>query len=328
MPVNSGRIQRPSLWRDGWPLLTFLLLLSAALLVLWTYWPQVMGQAMQWQRAINQQLSGLLRQVADNPTGAGWILLGVSFSYGVLHALGPGHGKVVLTAWLTTHPSRLKTSLQLTFAASLLQGGVAIALVTLMLIVLQWPSRELHLSGFWLEKVSYLMAGVVGLLLSLRAVRRLQTLWRTRALSRRIGHPHHQHDHHCGCGHQHIPTDNQLEIGGGWRTRLMVVISMGMRPCSGALVVLVFSKVIGVYSWGVLSALAMASGTAFTLSGLALLILGCRTLALRLSKNSTPVLWQQVGWATLALAGGVILMAAAYIMWFSAVPVGRGLRPF
>lgn len=60
-----------------------------------------------------------------------------SLSYGVLHALGPGHGKVVIVTYLATHPVRLKSSLKLTFAASLVQGLVAIALVTLMLGVLQ-----------------------------------------------------------------------------------------------------------------------------------------------------------------------------------------------
>lgn len=315
-----------SLWRDGWPLLIFLLLLAAALLMLWSSWPQILGQTMQWQRGIHQQLSGLLREVAEDPARAGWILLAISFSYGVLHALGPGHGKVILTAWLTTDPSRLKTSLRLALAASLLQGAVAIILVTLVLVVLQLPSRQLHQGSFWLEKASYLMAGTVGLLLCLRAVRRLRGLLSVREPS--PGMVSHHHNAHCGCGHQHIPRDNQLNTGGGWRTRLMVVASIGMRPCSGAVVVLLFSKVIGVYGWGILSAFAMACGTAFTLSGLALLVQGGRTLAVRLSQNRTPARWRQAGWATLALAGGVILIIAACIMWFSAVPVGRGLRPF
>ena len=92
--------------------------------------------------------------------------------------------------------------------------------------------------------------------------------------------------------------------------------------------VLLFSKVIGVFGWGVASALAMAAGTSITISSLALLVHAFRTLAVKLSGNRTPVLWRQVGWTTLALAGGVILVAAAVVMWMSAVPVGRGLRPF
>jgi ABC-type nickel/cobalt efflux system permease component RcnA len=70
--------------------------------------------------------------------------------------------------------------------------------------------------------------------------------------------------------------------------------------------VLLFSKVIGVFGWGMLSALAMAAGTSLTISSLALLVHSFRQLAVKLSGNKTPVLWRQVGWTTLALAGGVI----------------------
>lgn len=282
---------------------------------------------MQWNRFINQEISVLLRQVADNPTRAGVILLGVSFSYGALHALGPGHGKIVITTWLATHPSKLKTSLKLTFAASLLQGLVAIGLVTLLLGALQLPSHQLHLSSFWLEKGSYLLVGVLGLLLCLRAIRRLRGLLRRQPRFRSFT-PQHIHNEHCGCGHQHVPDPQQLTVSDDWRARLMVIVSMGIRPCSGAIMILLFSKVIGVFSWGILSALAMASGTAITLSGLALLVHGCRDFATRLSKNRPPLLWHQVGWSSLALAGGVILVVAAIVMWFSAQPVTRGLRPF
>lgn len=314
-------------WRHCWPLLIFLVLIVAGLFAFGSYWSQVLAQSTQWQRTINQELSSLLRQVADNPTRAGWILLGVSFSYGVLHALGPGHGKIVITTWLATHPSKLKTSLKLTFAASLLQGLVAIGLVTILLVILQLPSRQLHLSSFWLEKGSYLLVGVLGLLLCLRAIRRLRVLLRRKPHFRTFT-PQHIHHEHCGCGHQHVPNLQQLAAGDDWRARLIVIVSMGIRPCSGAIMVLLFSKVIGVFSWGILSALAMALGTAITLSGLALLVHGCRNLAIRLSKNSSPILWQQIGWSSFALAGGVILVVAAVVMWLSAQPAIRGFRPF
>ncbi len=125
-----------------------------------------------------------------------------------------------------------------------------------------------------------------------------------------------------------MPDPQQVASGNDWRARLVIVLSMGMRPCSGAIMVLLFSKVIGVFSWGVVSALAMAAGTSMTISSLALLVHSFRQLAVRLSKNQAPVLWRQIGWTTLAFAGGAILVVAAVVMWISAVPVGRGLRPF
>lgn len=326
MSVIASPARKSCRWLHLWPLALFLLLAACGALWLWHAWPQVMMKSIVWQREVNQQMSGLLKAVAENPTKAGGSLLAFSFLYGVLHALGPGHGKIVIATWLATHPSRLKSSIGLTLASSLLQGGVAIALVVVVLSLLRLPARQLHISSFWLEKGSYALVGVLGLLLCWRALKKLRALLHKPQF--RAFTPHHGHTANCGCGHQHLPTQAQLQNGDDWRARLMVVLSMGMRPCSGAIMVLLFSKVMGVFGWGMLSALAMAAGTSLTISSLALLVHSFRQLAVKLSGNKTPVLWRQVGWTTLALAGGMILLVAAVTMWMSAVPVGRGLRPF
>lgn len=113
-------------WLSLWPLALFLLLMLVGGLWIWQAWPQVMLKSALWQRDVNQQLSALLNAVATHPERAGGSLLLLSFMYGVLHALGPGHGKVVIATWLATHPSKLKSSIVLTLAAALLQGLVAI----------------------------------------------------------------------------------------------------------------------------------------------------------------------------------------------------------
>lgn len=326
MSVISSPVRKPRRWLHLWPLALFLLFAFGGSLWLWQAWPQVMMKSIIWQREVNHQMSGLLKAVAENPAKAGGSLLAFSFVYGVLHALGPGHGKIVITTWLATHPSKLKSSIGLTLASSLLQGGVAIALVVVVLSLLQLPARQLHMSSFWLEKGSYALVGVLGLILCWRALKKLCALLKKPTFKSFT--PHHVHDEHCGCGHQHLPTQEQLQNGDDWRARLMIILSMGMRPCSGAIMVLLFSKIIGVFGWGMLSALAMAAGTSLTISSLALLVHSFRQLAVKLSGSKTPVLWRQIGWTTLALAGGVILLVAAVTMWMSAVPVGRGLRPF
>lgn len=323
--MPTTRIRQRGL-RQWWPLILFLLLALVGGYWLWQAWPQVLRESIGWQREFNQQLSTLLKAVAENPTKAGSSLLLVSFVYGVLHALGPGHGKVVITTWLATHPSKLKSSIVLTLASSLLQGLVAVGLVFVVLSLLALPARQLHLSSFWLEKGSYALVGVLGILLSVRALKKLRGMLRKPTFTAFT--PHHVHHEHCGCGHQHLPTPEQLQQGDDWRARLVIVLSMGMRPCSGAIMVLLFSKVVGVFSWGVASAMAMAAGTSLTITSLALLVHTFRTLAVKLSGNKAPAMWKQVGWTTLALAGGVVLVVAAVVMWMSAVPEGRGIRPF
>lgn len=323
--ILQNRI-RARRWLSLWPLALFLLIAAIAGVWLWQTWPLVMIKSIVWQREVNQQLSALLKAVAANPAQAGGTLLLLSFLYGVLHALGPGHGKVVITTWLATHPSKLKSSISLTLASSLLQGLVAIGLVVVVLSILQLPARQLHLSGFWLEKGSYALVGILGILLCWRALKRLHALLRKPTFTAFT--PHHVHHESCGCGHQHLPEPDQLNRDDDWRARLMIILSMGMRPCSGAIMVLLFSKVIGVFYWGIASALAMAAGTSLTITSLALLVHSFRTLAVKLGGHTAPALWRQIGWSTLALAGGAILVVAAVVMWMSAVPVGRGLRPF
>ncbi|ANE74428.1 nickel/cobalt transporter [Dickeya solani] len=343
MPVNRSHVTLNSLrW---WPLALFLLLMVVVAWQAMVWWPSILMQSIEWQRSLHQQMSDLMEQVRAQPHQAGWTLVMFSLVYGVLHAVGPGHGKVVIATYLATHPSRLKSSLQLTFASALLQGTVAIALVTLVLAVLQLSSRALHIGSFWMEKSSFVLVAGLGGWLCLRAFRRLRALLFPRAKPcirsltpldasvsgiRLAPAVHHQHDEHCGCGHQHVPAAEALNHSDGWRTRLMVVLAMGLRPCSGAIMVLLFAKVLDVFVWGVISALTMALGTALTVSLLGVAVLFCRRQLERLSRagaSSSPR-WQPLVWSALSLAGGMALTFAGIVLYLTTQPdVMGGIRP-
>lgn len=313
-------------WRDLWPLAVFLILLASGGFLLMHYWPRILLSSIMWQRDLHQELAGLLRQVKENPMRAGMTLAGFSLIYGVVHAIGPGHGKIVITTYLATHPSRLKSSLKLTFASAIVQGLVAILLVSVVLSVLQLSSRQLHQSSFWMEQGSFILVILLGLLLCWRALKRvyhtLKSLrpvpaMKIRSISTQGAQPH-VHDDHCGCGHQHVPSDKQLQVGGDLRTQIAIVLAMGLRPCSGAVMVLLFAKVIGVYSWGVISAIAMAIGTSLTVSLIGVLVFYSRALAVKLSASRTPAVWQRIAWSLLALGGGIVLLVAGILLYSTA----------
>lgn len=313
-----------------WPLwLMAALLLSGGLLV-WIYWSQILLQSVLWQKDLHRQMTQLLQQVAEQPHQAGLSLVIFSLLYGVLHALGPGHGKVVIATFLATHPARVKTSIRLTLLASLLQGSVAIGLVTVMLVILQTSSRQLHLSSFWLEKGSYLLVIGLGVLMGYRALRALWRALRPRpAPLFRAFQPHHQHDAQCGCGHAHLPTPQQMQGSVSLKTQLLVVVSMGLRPCSGAIMMLLFAKVIGVYGWGVLSAAVMALGTALTISAIGVLVQQARSVAQRLAQPRETAGSARLLIPLLTLTGSLILIVAGLALWQSAqLTLGGGFRPF
>lgn len=316
--------------RRVWPLWLLALALAAGALTLWQYWPQILLQSAIWQKGLHQQMTQLLQQVKTAPGQAGGLLVLFSLAYGVLHALGPGHGKVVITTFLATHPARLNITLRLTLLASLLQGSVAIVLVTLMLVVLQTFSRQLHLSSYWLEKGSYLLVIGLGVWIGVRALKTLLRQLRPRSpITIRALRAAHQHHAHCGCSHAHLPDAQQVAEAVSVKTQLLLVASMGLRPCSGAIMMLLFSRVIGVYLWGVLSAVVMALGTALTISAIGLLVQRARTLAQRLGDESRTASTAALAMPLLALIGSALLIAAGLALWQSAAPgVGGGLRPF
>ena len=285
---------------------------------LFKYWHVGLQIAITWQRELNQHLSSLLIRVADSPTEAGLLLVGFSFFYGLLHALGPGHGKIIITTYIATHSSRLKKSLTLSLLASLLQGSIAILLTSLVLGLFQLSSRYLHLSRFWLEKISYSLVFLLGLLLCLKAIARIRTILKKTAYCRyqfitKIHSPtQYQHSSNCNCSHKHVLSNEELQ--GNWRTQLAVIAAMGARPCSGALIVLLFSYVVGVYFWGIIASLMMALGTALTISVIALLVHSARHLAIRYSK------WQGFKispyWTLgIMLFGGIVLAIVGLLMY-------------
>ncbi len=340
LPLSSKDVKSSKKWLQFWPLALFCVLLVLCCSALWHFWPRILLSSIVWQRDLHQQLATILQQVSTHSVQAGLSLTLLSLIYGVIHAVGPGHGKVVITTYLATHRSRLKTSLRLTFASAVVQGLVAILLVTLVLGVFQLSSRQLHQSSFWLEKGSFVLVILLGVILCWRAARRgfmtIRSAWRDNKLhprtfniqSIRAAH-NHQHDAHCGCGHQHVPDDKQLQPGAGWRTQAAVVLAMGLRPCSGAIMVLLFSKVIGVYWWGVLSALVMAVGTSLTVSLIGFLVFYSREWAVKLSVNQPPSLATKLGWSALSLLGGLILIFAGILLYQSSNSVfGGGIGPF
>ncbi|WP_338692066.1 nickel/cobalt transporter [Bradyrhizobium sp. 26S5] len=110
-------------------------------------------------------------------------------------------------------------------------------------------------------------------------------------------HGHHHHDHHHGhdhdhdaqhvhdehCGHSHGPTPAELAGPGGWRRGLGAILTVGIRPCSGAILVLVFALAQGLFWAGIAATFVMGLGTAITVAAIALVAVSARGLAERLS---------------------------------------------
>ena len=91
------------------------------------------------------------------------------------------------------------------------------------------------------------------------------------------------HVHDESCGHFHMPDPSKLGDNFSWRDAVLTVITAGSRPCSGAILVLVFALAQGLMYAGIAATFAMALGTAITTGALASLAVLAKSLALRLT---------------------------------------------
>jgi nickel/cobalt exporter len=256
-------------------------------------------QLLAWQRDFHRALTLAITEFSGTPSPGAWAaLLGISFGYGVFHAAGPGHGKAVLTTYLLSQGGAVRRALTLSFAASLLQGLVAIALVVVLVHGLGWVTRQAMGSVAWVEQASFLMVTLLGAWLCLRAIRQL----RRSAGKQAHGHAH---DPHCCGGHHHVDPSQAAD----WRTALVTVVAIGIRPCSGGVLLLGAATLLGQFAVGVAAVMVMALGTALTVSGLALASVVARGWAERqlVKQDGMRRTGQLLSWA--ALGGGLTIMA-------------------
>ncbi|MCW9733664.1 zinc transporter permease subunit ZevB [Avibacterium sp. 20-15] len=308
--------------------------------------PYLFGQTMSWQKAFNQSISGYLHQINHYPVQAGLSLMLISFLYGVLHALGPGHGKFVIASYLSTHQSQLKTSVQLTLLSSLMQGLVAVVATSILVAGLQLSSHYFKLSQLWLERSAFILMFLLGIywiyqsavkfLHKFRQSKRTASLGKIHSIKptsakNRLENPiqvaqiHCDHEKGCCCGHQHLPSSQQLDHATNFKSRLLVILTIGMRPCSGAIFILFLSYMLNLYKWGIAAAMAMAVGTGMTLSLFALIVQYARQTAVKLgrwyfSSENSP--YAEI--VVKLIAGGVVIFFATALFYGTTLPMRGG----
>ena len=304
--------------------------------------PTPMGGFLGWifakQAEFYRQFSGLIRS-AKSDGSAAWGLFGLSFLYGIFHAAGPGHGKAVISSYIVANEQTWTRGVVLSFASALLQAAVAVALVGVAAALLNATAANMMRAVNVIEILSYSLIVLIGVRLLFvkgRAfVNLLQTLHRPAPLGAaatpaHLAHDHHyHHDHHgsccehrhehdhahdeeaCAWGHAHAPEPVELAGPGGWRRGLSAIVAVGLRPCSGAILVLIFALAQGLFWAGVVSTLIMGLGTAITVALIATLAVAAKGWARRLAESRS-------GYGMLVMRG-IEAGAAVIIIGFGAM---------
>jgi ABC-type nickel/cobalt efflux system permease component RcnA len=300
-----------------------------------------------WILAKQAEFSVAMRAMLRNAKADGsavWGLLGLSFLYGIFHAAGPGHGKAVISSYVVANHETWRRGVVLSFASAMLQAIVAVVFVGVAAWVFNATMSTMCKTERWIEIVSYALIALIGL--RLVWVKGRAFFNTARNMSRPLhavgaavtphdhkhnhkhdrdhhghdhhhhdhDHHHHGHDHHHGgghasaWGHAHGPEPQDLAGPGGWRRGLAAIVAVGLRPCSGAILVLVFALAQGMLWVGVAATFVMGLGTAITVAAIATLAVGARSLAQGFANSPS-------GYGMLALRGietGAALIILAF----------------
>lgn len=284
------------------------------------------------------------------------ILIGLSFAYGVFHAVGPGHGKAVIASYLLATGDRLKRGVVISFASALVQALTAILVVSVGTLILNVTAITMTRATDALEIASYALIALCGVWLlwmkfSGRGEPSDPGAHAVEHDPATCNHPHHRLGRNlafaaqgaspsvasagfsatslagntkaqfsalsCDCGHSHAPDpallDRPLTAGRAWTA----ILAVGVRPCSGAIIVLVFAVSQKLYWAGILSVLMMALGTGLTVSALATLAVKAKDIALRFAGGETRT--------QLRIVNGLQVLAASGILLFGLLMLGGAL---
>lgn len=227
---------------------------------------------LQEQTRFYQALRHAVEAAQGDPSAA-WTLVAVSFAYGVFHAAGPGHGKAVIASYMLANERALRRGLVLSALAALLQAFVALAIVGVVAALLGATAQKMAAATHAVEVLSYVCIAGLGLWLVWRKGAAFRALWRApriAAASRfQCDDPEHAPGSDLTCAHCVAPDHALLGDGFSWRQGAVTVVAAGSRPCSGALLVLVFALAQRAFLTGVWAVFAMAAGTALTTAALA-----------------------------------------------------------
>ncbi|MEM7620206.1 MAG: nickel/cobalt transporter [Pseudomonadota bacterium] len=279
----------------------------------------ILGSYYQWiqntQRDFHLKLAQAIRNLKDTNVSftAGWFLISLSFIYGVVHAAGPGHGKAVISSYMLANNAIIRRGIILSFLAAGVQAITAIVLVGITVGLFKATGYEIKQSINTLITLSYGLVILIGIWLCVSVLR---SYFSSHAHDHGEGCSGHDHDHST-CGHAHMPDAQEIEQNTSIYNMASLIFAVGLRPCTGAVLVLIFAITHGLYWAGVVSAFAMAIGTAITVSTLAVLAGSSRKAILFFSGNS-HTLTTRISFG-LSLTGAVLITLLGIVLFFSSL---------
>lgn len=247
---------------------------------------RIMGLVRAAQRELTQRLNDFGMELRDNPFGSAlWLFLGLSFVYGVVHAVGPGHGKAVVCSYFLANPGSLAAGAVMGNAITFVHMGSAAVAVGAAFMIFSSGLGGFAEASRALQPASYGLLTLMGLFLTAKAVRDAARGGLLSASCR-------------GCARDENEPDDFKSI-------LTVSFVTGLVPCPGAAVILAFAIGLNLFWVGMLALVCMAVGMGVTTTLFAWFAVTARSVTLTLSgRNKT--LFNRI-YAGLSVCGGLAI---------------------
>ncbi|MDE8601315.1 nickel/cobalt transporter [Marinomonas sp. RSW2] len=285
----------------------------------------------QWvlsqQAGFHRELVSLVRSISKEGSPILlWGLISTSFFYGVFHAAGPGHGKAVISAYMLASKAPLRRGISLAFLCAGVQAVMAVAVILVLSQVFSLAGKAMQISRFF-EIASFAAVGLIGVWILVRLLRGQSSCGHDHSNDHLESHHHesdhshthdqsHEHDSHACCA-QH---EEEAKIAR--RSIWAMVAAVGIRPCTGAVLVLLFSLSADIFVWGLVATFAMALGTAITVAALAGVSVFVRDTGLALS-HEHKVWRQRVSRAFGFVAAFALIIISGSMIWSYLSNAGR-----
>ena len=262
-----------------------------------TYYPiclqKVLIQITILQKKIREQLSQFGRQIKENSTGkAFWMFLFFSFIYGIIHALGPGHGKTIVCSYFLNRPGKYFHGIIMGNFCSFIHSFSSVAIISGIYIFLKTTGLvQFETVSALLTKVSYLFLVIIGLFL--------------------FGMTFYNLTHRDNIVHGHFHETVDVDT----RLMFLTAFASGIVPCPGAALVLIFSITHNILTQGLIAMVCIALGMGLTTSFFAVLTIMSRNTIFHLTeKNKTLFLFIYL---TISFVGSLIVLFTGLLFFFN-----------
>lgn len=215
----------------------------------------------RWQKGLKSRMTAMARDIQEKPFSTSllgfWML---AFLYGIVHALGPGHGKMIVISYFISRPGKTIHGILMGNLLTFVHVGSAVAVV----MGVYWILHSKNLADFekvspTLEKVSYSLVSGIGITMLIQTLRKL---------------------------FQVKPERNEVTTE---KTNLPTLIATsivtGIVPCPGAAIILIFSIILGIIVPGLVAMIFLALGMGITTTLFAVAAITSRNTVFRLTKK-------------------------------------------